>query len=109
MGTATMSTFDWQSQANCNGMDRDLFFPEYDWMVDPKVTKACGQCPVQDACLAWALARDEVGVWGGLTDEQRAAINKTQNRVRCPDCRSDHVMQEGNSEVCLKCGLSWNI
>lgn len=52
------------------------------WFVEtPDNAKVlCGQCPVRDACLAWALdyrtdtgGRIE-GIWGATTTEQRAKL-----------------------------------
>jgi WhiB family redox-sensing transcriptional regulator len=37
----------------------------------------CGGCPVRDACLELELrtaGRHTVGVWGGLTDDDRRAL-----------------------------------
>ncbi|OPC85346.1 hypothetical protein B4N89_27355 [Embleya scabrispora] len=31
----------------------------------------CRTCPVRNPCLAHALAHDEQGVWGGLTEDER--------------------------------------
>ena len=52
--------------------------------------KLCGLCPVQDACLKYALAANETeGVWGGLTPEERKKMLSAQQRVRTrkPDIR----------------------
>jgi WhiB family redox-sensing transcriptional regulator len=35
----------------------------------------CAGCPVRESCLAYALAaREEHGVWGGYSPEERAAL-----------------------------------
>lgn len=39
--------------------------------VDPSVLRACKTCPVQQACLEWAIENDEEGVWAGTTRPQR--------------------------------------
>ena len=39
--------------------------------------RLCGGCNVRDACLEWELrasGADTVGVWGGLTDDDRRAL-----------------------------------
>lgn len=105
--TTAVGLLDWQSLAACRGMRRDLFFPEYEWMIEPSVIATCETCPVRDICRQWAIDHDEVGVWGGLTDEQRRAISAQRERVRCPDCRSEQIFNDGSSETCLACGLSW--
>ena len=99
---------DWQRDAACRGMNRDLFFPEYGFMLEPRVIATCHRCPVRERCLQWALDNDEEnGVWGGLTEDQRRAINQTRERVRCPDCRSTQIFNDGETETCVSCGLSW--
>lgn len=104
--TAIMNR-EWEKQAACRGMNPDLFFPEFGFLLEPDVPAACGRCPVRGECLDYAITHDEQGVWGGLTDDQRKRINITRSRVRCPDCRSDQVAEQRGSEVCLSCGLSW--
>jgi len=103
-------TIDWQSGAVCRDMNPEIFFPDQFALVDPTAVAACQRCPVQSDCLQWALDTDqEFGVWGGLTEDQRRYINTTRSRVRCPDCRSDRVIEQTRCEVCLACGLSWPI
>lgn len=93
--------------ALCRGETTSRFFPEDFELPDPGALALCRRCPVREACLQWALEHEEVGIWGGLTDSQRRAINVTRSRIRCPDCRSLEVSQQGRFEVCLSCGLSW--
>jgi WhiB family redox-sensing transcriptional regulator len=107
--TAVMSALDWQRNAACEGMSVDLFFPESTDILDDRVIRICTTCPIKELCRDWAIVHDEYGVWGGLTDSQRAQVNTTRSRVRCPDCRSEQVIDEGGTEVCLSCGLSWPV
>ena len=101
---------DWQTMAECRGVSRDLFFPDYDWAVDPAIIAICNRCPVREDCLKFALDHDEeFGIWGGLTEWQRRQITMTRVRVRCPDCRSDLTAEDERFGVCLSCGLSWPI
>lgn len=91
-------------------MNRNIFFPEYEWMADPAAKATCRFCPVKDDCLEWALTtHQEFGIWGGLDEWQRANIDKIKNRVHCPDCRSTNVVEDGRHEVCISCGLSWAV
>lgn len=64
----------WQDDALCATTDPDLFFPEpRDKAVAAK--RICASCRVKDECLEYALeAREEHGVWGGLTEVERAAL-----------------------------------
>lgn len=97
-------------KAACAGMNRDIFFPEYTFLTDPAAIAACSRCEVKDECLQWAITTDqEFGIWGGLDEEQRKAIDRTRSRARCPDCRSDRIIEEGRNEVCISCGLSWAV
>lgn len=36
----------------------------------------CRRCPVVEDCLAFAIAADEVGVWGATTERQRREIRR---------------------------------
>ncbi|RBY94830.1 WhiB family transcriptional regulator [Blastococcus sp. TBT05-19] len=36
--------------------------------------RGCDDCPVQPECLAYALAADEEGLWGGLTRPERTRL-----------------------------------
>jgi hypothetical protein len=49
------------------------------WWFEPELfqraIEVCGRCPMRSGCLANALQSGErLGVWGGLTPEQRAAL-----------------------------------
>jgi WhiB family redox-sensing transcriptional regulator len=77
MATITVPTSErdsWQQQANCAGIEPDLFFPALGG--DPAHAKAvCVGCVVRQQCLTDALARDEwTGVWGGLTAVERRRL-----------------------------------
>lgn len=101
---------DWEKDAECRGVSRDLFFPEYDWAVDLNILAMCHRCPVREACLEHALTwNEEYGIWGGLTEWQRERITMSRSRVRCPDCRSDATTEDERFGICLSCGLSWPI
>jgi WhiB family redox-sensing transcriptional regulator len=64
--------------------DPDTWFPPN--RRAPQVTeakKACAECPVQLACLEFALANDErFGIWGGLDEDERDALRKRTRGVR---------------------------
>lgn len=66
-------TEDWRHQANCLGMDPDLFHPEKGDTETARRAKAvCAGCDVRDACLDWALDHVEtIGIWGGMAARQR--------------------------------------
>src|SRR5260370_41622500 len=66
--TMTMRT-DWLDDAACRDADADLFFPV--GTIGPalhqmdEAKRICRSCPVQAACLAWAMDHGITsGVWG---------------------------------------------
>lgn len=80
----------WRDKASCLGEDPDLFFPvgttgpaaeQADW-----AKAICADCPVRDACLAWAVAHGELGIWGGTDEEARARIRRRGHRP--PSCNT---------------------
>ena len=43
----------------------------------------CDTCEVRDACLEWALdAKQDHGVWGGLTEDERRSLRRRNARQR---------------------------
>jgi WhiB family redox-sensing transcriptional regulator len=66
---------DWYSDAACVGMDPGIFFPE--WTGPEAARRTCSGCPVRSKCLDYAVAnRIEHGIWGGLTEDERAAMRR---------------------------------
>ena len=76
----------WQDRAQCRGEDEGLFIPpdnEHKRARDARekrATRVCGFCPVRLQCLDGAMERREVGIWGGLNDEQRASERRRRTR-----------------------------
>ena len=66
----------WQLEANCLGVDPDLFFPERG--ASTKEAKAvCKGCVVREDCLEFALQNGEkFGIWGGLSERERRRIRR---------------------------------
>ena len=49
----------------------------------------CQECPVISACAAWALTtREPYGIWGGLSEDERARILGVRRLGGRPDHRS---------------------
>lgn len=68
---------EWMTRAACLDWPPELWFP-----VETRDTGSavaiCSTCPVRSECLAWALEnRIREGVWGGLTERQRARLVRT--------------------------------
>jgi WhiB family redox-sensing transcriptional regulator len=66
----------WQRQANCMGVDPDLFFPERGASTR-EAQEVCRGCVVREDCLEYALANGEkFGIWGGLSERERRKIRR---------------------------------
>lgn len=72
----------WQWQANCMGVDPDLFFPERG--ASTREAKAvCRGCVVQAECLEYALVNGEkFGIWGGLSERERRRLRRERTLNR---------------------------
>lgn len=73
--------WDWQLDAACRGLDSEVFFhPDRERgeardQRDAAAKAICAGCPVQTQCLEHALTvREPYGVWGGLTEDERADL-----------------------------------
>ncbi len=68
----------WQRQANCMGVDPDLFFPERGASTR-EAKEVCRGCVVREECLEYALANGEkFGIWGGLSERERRRIRRAR-------------------------------
>jgi len=74
----------WQVQANCLGVDPDLFFPERG--ASTREAKAvCRACVVRQDCLEYALVNGEkFGIWGGLSERERRRLRRQRSLTRRP-------------------------
>ena len=75
----------WQNRAACLSEDPDLFFPiGSTGDAVPQIAAAkpiCAACPVLAQCLDFALeARQDYGVWGGLTEDERRSLRRSRQR-----------------------------
>ncbi|WP_420122757.1 WhiB family transcriptional regulator [Nakamurella sp.] len=73
--------WNWQLSATCRGMEVELFFHparERRAQKQRRIDQAkaiCQDCPVLEECRRHALqAREPYGIWGGLSEEERAEI-----------------------------------
>ncbi|MFJ1868712.1 WhiB family transcriptional regulator [Streptomyces sp. NPDC088097] len=78
---------DWRHEAACRAEDPDLFFaigtngPALLQIEEAKAV--CRRCPVLRDCLRWALeGGQDMGVCGGLTEEERRAVKRRTTRAR---------------------------
>lgn len=75
----------WHHQAACLSVDPELFFPNGltgdHARQAKKAQRICQACPVRLECLEFALdSRQDFGVWGGLTEEQRRSLRRSRQR-----------------------------
>ncbi|MEU3991881.1 WhiB family transcriptional regulator [Streptomyces platensis] len=78
---------DWRHDAVCREADPELFFPVGNTgpaLLQIEEAKAvCRRCPVMGQCLQWALeSRQDTGVWGGMSEEERRAMRRRAARHR---------------------------
>jgi WhiB family redox-sensing transcriptional regulator len=73
---------DWREVAACRSADPKIFFPPTELHSGP-ARLVCATCPVQRACLEWALRVGEsAGVWGGTTPSERRALSRRRTVPR---------------------------
>jgi len=76
----------WRNRAACLGMDPELFFPDGSTAIAlrqiEEAKAVCRRCEVVETCLKWAIeSGQDAGVWGGLSEVERLALNR-RARVR---------------------------
>src|SRR3954469_22608065 len=72
----------WQDQANCLGVDPDLFFPERGASTR-EAKEVCRGCVVRAECLEYALSNGEkFGIWGGMSERERRRIRRQRALAR---------------------------
>lgn len=83
IGTATTDEDgSWQDNANCLGVDPDLFFPERGASTR-EAKEVCRACIVRVECLEYALANGEkFGIWGGMSERERRRIRRARALAR---------------------------
>jgi WhiB family transcriptional regulator, redox-sensing transcriptional regulator len=77
----------WRDHGACLDEDPELFFavgntaPALRQLQEAK--EVCRRCEVADTCLSWAMdARQDAGVWGGLSEDERRALRRRIARTR---------------------------
>lgn len=83
-----MDLWEWQYQGSCRDYDDTLFFHPEGERGSARRKRAesakaiCATCPVLMQCREQSLkVREPYGVWGGLSEEERAAILADQQRA----------------------------
>ena len=76
---------DWRDASACQDEDGELFFPvgsSPPALAQTRHAKViCSGCPVLQECGTWALeTRQASGVWGGMSERERANILRQKQR-----------------------------
>ncbi|MGH9278484.1 MAG: WhiB family transcriptional regulator [Acidimicrobiales bacterium] len=78
----------WLVRAACRALPTELFFPagELDEQAVEQAEEAksvCSGCPVQGACLEYAIATNQpYGIWGGANASERRSIRRRRQAER---------------------------
>ena len=87
--TDSAERLDWQDEAACRSYDNLLFFGEEGESELEKQAResrakvVCQRCPVAEPCLEFAMETNQkYGIWGGLTDKERASLKRRRARAR---------------------------
>ena len=75
----------WQDHARCLEVDPEIFFPERGG--SSRLARAvCEKCPVQAACLRYAIRnREQFGIWGNTSERERRRLRKDGGEEKAPD------------------------
>jgi WhiB family redox-sensing transcriptional regulator len=77
----------WRNRSACLDESPELFFPignARPALLQVEAAKTvCRRCAVADTCLSWAIdARQDDGVWGGMSEDERRALKRRTARAR---------------------------
>ena len=80
----------WRDRASCLDQDPELFFPIGNTspalLQIARAKVVCRRCEVTQTCLNWAMeSRQDAGVWGGLSADERRALKRRNARARRAD------------------------
>jgi WhiB family redox-sensing transcriptional regulator len=86
MRARTVASFDstwWRELAACQSYDPELFFPIGKAGLGraemQRAKTVCAGCPVQQACLDFALKTgQEFGIWGGYDEDERRVLRRAR-------------------------------
>lgn len=96
---------DWKAQAACRGKGNELFYStEPDEIEEAKLV--CVGCPVRATCRD--TGRDEPGVWGGQTFNERSGHPERDHWTRyptkpCTMCSTPFRPATYNARYCADC------
>lgn len=79
----TRDTPNWDGALCREVGDPDLWFPEKGGPAN-SARAVCNVCPLREKCLDWAIANNEVGIWGGTSERQRRKLAKARAAAGVP-------------------------
>jgi len=77
---------DWRDKAACRDVDDpELFFPVGNIgpaliQIEKAKTLFCNGCLGKAGCLAFALKYNQIGIWGGLSEDERRGLKRHSSR-----------------------------
>jgi WhiB family redox-sensing transcriptional regulator len=104
--TSGARSLSWVSRGACQQADPELFFPiaagTRPAARQVEAAKAvCGPCAVRANCLSYALEAMPEGIWGGTTQEERAARRRlTSRRVNAQSRDMVSASMTGENATC---------
>ena len=99
----------WRELAACRGTDLEVFFPGRGEYAGP-ARRVCAGCPVRQACLDYAITnRIASGVWGGLTERERRALQSRWVRISREDRDRAIVAAETDGHTAAAIGRSFGL
>jgi len=69
----------WMKQAACAGKS-ELFYEEKSRIIIARAKVICESCPVKDPCLDHAMENEPLGLWGGMTANERRRMRRRTRR-----------------------------
>jgi hypothetical protein len=91
-------TIDFHGRGACQDEDPELFHPiggsKEARQQAENAKQVCRRCPIRTRCLEWALeTRQDEGVLGGLTEEERRAIHRRRPRYQFQRRAAENIIK----------------
>jgi len=69
----------WHQYGACRGKPTAWWFPprgSFEETTTQSALALCDICPVRQQCLAWGLAHEWIGIWGGTSERERKKLRR---------------------------------
>ena len=89
------------AQAACKDMDVDIFYADdrKDIYHFRNLKQLCATCPIIFRCLEVAVANNEHGFWGGMTEEERKRLKRKPYRTPAKHAHIERQIQSGAARI----------